>query len=141
MSVNCIVDTNVILRFILQDHPEHSPSANEFFQQLEREDVIGALLEPVVFEVVFTLQRYYKFPRHEIVDLLNSLLANSGIVFEQQDRFDRVLSLYQQEAGLSIVDCYLAVVAIESGISKVASFDRKIGRVQGVTRFEPPART
>ena len=140
MSLNCIIDTNVILRFLLQDHSDHSPKANAFFQQLEREEVIGEIPEPVVFEVIFTLDRHYKLPRPEIVTLLESVLANNGVVFSQQDRFEQALSLYQSQPGLSIVDCYLAIEAVESGISNVASFDRRIGRVPGVTRFDPPAR-
>jgi len=140
MSYRCLIDANIVLRHILQDHEDDSLKADAFFEQLENGGVEGEILEPVVLEIVFTLERSYKMPRAQIQALLKRIFANSGVVFAGEEEFEEVFALYVREPSLSLVDCYIAVIAIASGISNVASFDKKIARVPGVNRFDPPAR-
>ena len=57
-----VVDANVILRYILDDHAELSPKAAEI---LEQQQTVTLTLE-VACEVVFVLQKVYAVDRKEI---------------------------------------------------------------------------
>src|SRR5215218_2834601 len=50
------VDTNVLLRHILGDHPGHSPRAKAFVTRLERGELVATLADTVVFKTVFVLE-------------------------------------------------------------------------------------
>ena len=65
------LDTNIFLRHLLQDHPEHSPHATSYLAQIEQGEIRARTADTVVFEVVFTLQRSYKQPKEKIRDVLS----------------------------------------------------------------------
>ncbi|CAK0772370.1 PIN domain-containing protein [Gammaproteobacteria bacterium] len=69
-----IVDANVILRYLLDDHAELSPKAAEI---LEQHSVI--LPVEVGCEVVYVLQKVYAVERKDIQQQLANLL-NTGLV-------------------------------------------------------------
>jgi predicted nucleic acid-binding protein len=53
-------DTNILLRHFLQDHPDHSPRATAFIQQIGQGERQVVLSDIVVFETVFVLERRYR---------------------------------------------------------------------------------
>ena len=69
-----LVDANVVLRYLLDDHAELSPKAAEI---LERHAV--TLPVEVGCEVVYVLQKVYAVERREIQRLLGDLL-HEGLV-------------------------------------------------------------
>ena len=59
-----LIDANVILRYLLGDHPEYSKKAKEVIEE-------GAYTLPeVIAEVVYVLNGVYKVTRSEIRDTL-----------------------------------------------------------------------
>jgi hypothetical protein len=54
------LDTNVILRHLLNDVPEQSARARALLLRIEAGELRVRTAETVVFEIVFTLQRVYK---------------------------------------------------------------------------------
>ena len=65
------LDTNVILRHLLQDHPNHSQRATTYFTLIERGEIQARTTDTVVFETVFTLERTYRVPRDQSVRALS----------------------------------------------------------------------
>ena len=57
------LDTNVILRHLLADHPEQSPAATAFLERIEQGEIKVFTADTVIFEAVFTLERHYQHPR------------------------------------------------------------------------------
>lgn len=66
MAAYPFLDTNVFLRHLLQDHPDHSPRATLYFDRIERDGLRVETTMTVVFETVFTLEKFYKHPRPSI---------------------------------------------------------------------------
>lgn len=131
-----LVDTNVFLRHLRQDHPDFSRRATAYFEQIARGDLIVETSLPVVFETVYTLQRFYQQPKAAIRDNLLSLLELPGIRLQHKRRIRRTFALYVT-FNLSLVDAYQAALVIEQGHSALVSFDRNYDRVPGVPRVEP----
>lgn len=130
------LDTNVLLRHLLQDDPEQSPLATAYLGRLERGEVRVRTSDVVVFETVFTLQRRQGQPRRAIRDELLPLLDLPGIVLPGKRRFRRVFDLYVR-LDLAFADAYHAVQMERLGIDQVVTFDQEIDRVPGLRRVSP----
>lgn len=134
---DAFLDTNVLLRHILADHPEQSARATVLIEQIERGDRAVRIADTVVFEAVFTLERFYRVPRSTIRDALLPILELPGIVLAGKRRFRDVFALYLANAGLSFADCYHLILTRDHRLPVVLSFDQKMNRLPGVTRQEP----
>ncbi len=130
------IDTNIFLRHLLQDHPEHSQRSTRFLQRIEDGELKGHTADTVIFEAVFTLQRFYKQPRSLIRDALLPLIELPGIVLPGKRRYQQVFKYYV-ELNLPFADAYHAVLAERLGLDFVLSFDRDFDRVPGLQREEP----
>ena len=53
------LDTNILLRHLLQDHPEQSPRATAYLARIEEGELRARIADAVIFETVFALQRHY----------------------------------------------------------------------------------
>jgi predicted nucleic-acid-binding protein len=104
-----VVDANVILRYILDDHAELSPKAAEI---LEQQQTVTLTLE-VACEVVYVLQKVYAVDRKEIQLQLSNLLHEELVAMEKSSVFLAALDYYST-SKLDFVDTLLwAYHAIE----------------------------
>ena len=104
-----VVDANVILRYILDDHAELSPKAAEI---LEQPQTVTLTLE-VACEVVYVLQKVYAVDRKEIQLQLSNLLHEELVAMEKSSVFLAALDYYST-SKLDFVDTLLwAYHAIE----------------------------
>jgi predicted nucleic acid-binding protein len=137
MEPDAFLDTNVILRHVLQDHPDHSPRAAALIVAIEQGQRAVRLADTVVFEAAFTLEKTYGVPRADIRDALRPIFDLPGVVLPGKLMLHDVFDLYVEEAGLSFADCYHATLAKQLQLGTILSFDRKMGRVPGIARAEP----
>ncbi len=130
------LDTNVILRHLLQDHPEQSPKATAFLSRVENNKIQVHISELVIFEIVFTLQRQYKKPKEMIRDNFLPLLMMPGILIARKRRWRKIFNLYA-DLNIPFADAYHAVLMEELKLTEIVSFDRDFDRVPGIIRAEP----
>lgn len=136
MAALPFIDTNVFLRHLLQDHPDHSPRATLYFDRIERGGLRVETTGTVVFETVFTLQSFYKHPRPLIRDNVLPLLGLPGIVLPGKRRFRHAFDLYVS-TNLSFADCLHVAIAEARKAPQFVSFDRGLDRIPGLNRVEP----
>jgi predicted nucleic-acid-binding protein len=116
-----LVDANIVLRYVLDDHPQLSSKATDILQNNE-------ILLPfeVVCEIVYVLQKVYHVPRDEIQQTLNELLESGTITTEKPEVFRKALELHRSK-NFDIVDAFLcAYCRVES--LHVFTFDEKLQR-------------
>ena len=130
------LDTNVILRHLLADHPEQSPRSTAFLQRVERGELQVRTADTVVFEAVFTLERHYHQPKERIRAALLPLLELPGLILPGKRHFRQVFDLYVS-LNLPFADAYHAVLAKRFKTPEVASFDKHFDRIPGIKRLEP----
>jgi predicted nucleic acid-binding protein len=130
------LDTNILLRHLLQDHPEQSPRATAYLARIENGEVRVRIADTVIFETVFTLQRQYGHPKAAIRDNLLPLVELPGFVLPGKRRFRQVFDLYV-DRNLSFVDAYHAVLMKQLKLSEIVTFDKQFDRVPGIRRVEP----
>lgn len=84
-----IVDVNIVLRYVLDDHTELSPKAAEILEQQSVTLPIEAACE-----VVYVLQKVYNVDRHHIHQHLSDLVNQQLIFVEKTDVFLKALECY-----------------------------------------------
>jgi predicted nucleic acid-binding protein len=130
------LDTNIFLRHLRQDHPDHSPRATAYLARIEAGQTRARTADTVVFEAVFTLQKLYGQPRAAIRDALLPLIELPGIVLPGKRRLRRAFDLYVQ-ANVSFADAYHATLVESLDLAEIISFDQGLDRIPGLTRTEP----
>jgi predicted nucleic-acid-binding protein len=129
------VDTNLIVRYLVQDHEKHARSAGRLFDACDRGDVVIVVLPAVLAECVFVLESFYKHARGDIASALGRLISSpcvemsgAAIQLEALDRY--------QKTKVHFVDCLIAATAAAENVP-VASFDRDFRKFADV-RVETP---
>ena len=62
MSKRRLVDTNLIVRHLVQDDPRHAEIAGRLIEACDRGELILVGLPAVVAECVFVLESFYELP-------------------------------------------------------------------------------
>jgi predicted nucleic-acid-binding protein len=116
------LDTNVLVRYIVEDDPEQSPAAAAMIERaLERNE---ALFVPqvVLCELVWVLSFAYRFNREAIVGVVQQLRRGAQITVEGADEVKRAVESYAAGRG-DFADYLIAERSVASGCSIIASFD------------------
>jgi predicted nucleic-acid-binding protein len=133
------LDTNVLVRFLVQDDEAQSAAANALIEEtLTREE--GLFVSDVVMcETVWVLGTSYRVRKPEIVAILRDLLRAKQLVFAAPDSLSRALAAYASGRG-DFSDYLVREYARAAGCAQVATFDRALRGVSGVTEPEAPRR-
>ena len=119
------VDTNVLLRYLMEDAssiPERFRGVFSFFRKLERGERTAFLPSLVVFQTYFVLTSYYEVPRPEAAQKLADLLGMRGLKVPDRRILRRCLSILR-DGTTNLVDAYLAALCQSRGQAGVFSFD------------------
>ena len=130
------LDTNIFLRHLTQDHPDHSPRATAYLARIERGELQARTTDIVIFETVYTLQRFYKQPKGKIRDALLPLINLPGIVLPGKRRLAQIFDLYVS-LNMPFADAYVAVETRRLGLTDIVSFDREFDKLPDISRVEP----
>ena len=127
-----LIDTNVILRYLLGDHAELSPKAEAFMMDVSEGAKPAEILDVVIVECIYVMEKYYQIPKAEIVDKLSKILSFAGIVNPDRPEILNALLKYEN-SNIDIVDCILA--AKSSPAKVVVSFDKDMKRLKAVSEI------
>ena len=122
MSRRRLVDTNLIVRYLVQDHERHAKAAVKLFDACDRGDVVIVVLPAVLAESVFVLESFYEHPRGDIASALGRLISSPGVEISGTAIHLDALDRYRR-TKIHFVDCLIAATAA-AGNTPVASFDR-----------------
>src|SRR5215216_3732600 len=132
------LDANVILRYVLQDHPDFSPRTNRLFDELSAEKVSLITTEAVVTEVVHVLSSpvLYALSWTAIRDHLLGILTMPALEVAHQTSLLRALDLYAT-INIDFVDALTVAHMEREEIQTVISFDRDFDKINSIKRREP----
>lgn len=124
------IDTNVLVRFLVQDEPEQAGVAGAVIDALS-ETVPGFISREVLIELVWVLERAYRLSKPDIAGAIDGLLASAELVIEGAEEVGSALELYRND-GFGFADLMIAAAARRAGASELVTFDRKAARLPGV---------
>jgi predicted nucleic-acid-binding protein len=119
-----LLDTNVIIRYLLEEETEHGKSARDIFNKIESGVIKAIILDAVFTECVYILEKVYKVPKSLIAENLTGLLQYKGLNMDNKAELIRSLEYYH-DTNLHIVDCLLAANAQAHDI-ELFSFDAEL---------------
>lgn len=128
------LDTNVIIRFLVSDDAAQAEAARVLMEGLTFDNQ-GFICREVIIEVVWVLERSYRFTRTQIADVLIELIATDSLVVEAADDVARAAFTYRQ-GGVGFSDLMILSSSKRSGAVPLYSFDRKLSRVEGAVLVE-----
>lgn len=134
------LDADVILRYLTGDPSGMANSATHLFQQAEKEVArnreLLILSEITLAEVVWVLQRFYRFEKTRIAETLLTFMELPGLCVLDKSRFQHALHLYRQY-NIGFGDALLGALALAAGPALVYSFDPHFSRIPGVANQRP----
>lgn len=128
------LDTNVLVRFLVQDDDKQTQTVNALLTEAEAEKQTLFVSSVVVLELMWVLQSAYSVPRAAILVSLNELLSMS--VFEFQNQLavrDFVTSAQHNSYDLS--DLLIGQIAAYSGCETTLTFDKKAAKSSHFTKL------
>ena len=132
---SCLLDTNLVLRFLLGEPEDQATAAGRVFARAERGELELVLLPAVTAEVVYVLQSFYKTDPGDISDALEAVLHLPGVACDEANVLQDALRRYR-ETRVSFIDAYLAAVA-KARAAAVASFDADFRKFDDIQLLHP----
>lgn len=120
-----LIDTNVIIRFLVGDHKEHLEISTEIFKKIESGEYEVVILESVVMEVLFVLIKFYKLPKDEVIDDLKKIIALRGVIGDKVLLIE-TLNIVENK-NIDFVDALICAKSKLQGYGKL-SFDKDVNR-------------
>lgn len=118
-----LLDTNVLLRFLVGDNVAQQKQAEQWFTEAESGQRTIMVTSIVVAETIFVLESFYKQSREHIAAALRVFLSQRWLDVEARDELLDSLSHY--EAGLHFVDSFLLSWAKLNSLD-LLSFDKRL---------------
>lgn len=122
MSKRRLVDTNLIVRYLVQDHDKHARVAGKLFDACDRGEAVIVVLPVVLAECVFVLDSFYGLSRADIASALERLISSPGVEIGEVTVQLDALKRYKT-TSVHFVDCLIAATAAAEN-TPVATFDR-----------------
>ena len=123
-----VIDANVVLRYLLADHPELSSRAAEFLGRVRGGEGKALIPEGVIVECVHVLMKVYGVSRSEVAEKLSGLMRYHGIVNPDREVLLKALALFGRH-GVDIVDAIVFMVAKHYGWP-MFSFDKDMRKLE-----------
>jgi predicted nucleic-acid-binding protein len=130
------IDTNVLVRYIVQDDARQAALATELIEGACSEANPGFISHIVLCELVWVLMspKTYGATREQVGVVLDNLLHTKQFEIEHREVAYRALQDYQA-CGADYADCLVARVAQAVGCTTTYSFDKRAARLAGMTRL------
>ena len=128
------LDTNVLIRYLTRDNPEQAEAARALLQGLTTNGP-GFICREVVIEVVWVLERSYRFTRERIANIVVELVATDTLVIEDDNDVAQAATAYRQGSA-DFSDLMILAAANRVGAQPLYTFDRRFARLDGTELVE-----
>jgi predicted nucleic-acid-binding protein len=118
------LDTNVVLRFLLDDVPEQTQKATK---TIEKNKVY--ITDVIAVEVIYVLEKVILLSREDVCRLVVDFLSFANVVHNPYFLLEAI-QLYKHHPSLSIVDCYAAAEA-KAYSNQLVTFDKRLANQGG----------
>jgi len=122
------LDTNVLMRYLLQDDAKQARRANQIIDRQLSEHNPGFVNLATILEIVWVLRSLLKRSPSEIAAHIEDLLAADSIeVQNEQQVFEAAFALKRGTGEFE--DALIGALNVWAGCSQTLTFDRKTARL------------
>ena len=124
------LDTNILVRYLVQDDPIQSAKATEIMERRLTEDSPGFVSIVATVETVWVLERAYGLANREIAAAVERMLQTEVLVVENEQEVFTAMVALKQGRG-SFADGLIAELGTRAGCVRTLTFDQKAVRLRG----------
>jgi len=125
------LDTNVLVRYIMQDEVKQSAKANKLIESLNS-DNIGYITTVSVIELYWVLTSSYALTEEQFAQALEMILRTRQFLVERADQVMRALRVFGNGRA-DFADCLIERSASDAGCNMTVTFDIKAAKHAGMT--------
>jgi len=125
-----LIDTNVIVRFFVEDPAnahEKFKGVFAFLKKVEMGETLVELPDLVLFEIFYVLTKTYKVPREEAAQKLHDLVSFKGVLMHDKPFVFLCLKKLQSK-NIGLVDAYLLATSEKKGVREIYSYDTDLSK-------------
>lgn len=115
------LDTNVLVRYVMQDDPRQSPRATRVIESLSAEEP-GFVPVVALVELVWVLSGSYGLGRAQVAQVLEGLLRSKELVVDRAELVTQALNRFGT-AGADFADALIERIAADAGCTTTMTFD------------------
>ncbi len=123
------LDTNVIIRYLVNDDRAQAEAARSFIATLTADDP-GFVCREVLVELSWALDRCYQFSRDSIADIFLALTATEELHIENASDVVRAAEDYRC-GGAEFSDRMIVAASTRLGDGKLYTFDKTAAKLSG----------
>lgn len=123
------VDTNVLLRYLVEDDPVQAQQARVFFEEVLDDSNPGWISLAVVLETAWVLRQTFRAKPEAVRKVVRDLLVTRQLVVEHPELL-RAASAVDHD---DLSDAIIHLSGQGAGCSHTVTFDRAFARKPGVT--------
>lgn len=116
-----ILDTNIILRFLLADNEKQATAAAAILQQKDKK---YWLPDQVIAEIIYVLLSFYHFNKNSIIESIKKLI-NHDVIYADKKTINSALDIYMIQ-NISFIDAYLKALVENNKSSFIYTFDKQL---------------
>jgi predicted nucleic-acid-binding protein len=120
------IDTNVLVRFLVNDDPTQSAMARDLVAKFGRDGLFVTLIS--LAELVWVLKRTYKIEASTILDSIERLLSTREFRIERAELAVTALG-NARASNAGFADALIEALGTAAGCELVASFDVRAKRL------------
>lgn len=125
------LDTNVLVRYIMQDEPQQSAKAAQLIESLDS-DSPGYITMVSIVELYWVLTSCYELTGQQVAQALEAILRTKQLLVERADQVMRALRVFG-ESTADFADCLIERSAAGAGCDATMTFDVKASKHVGMT--------
>jgi predicted nucleic-acid-binding protein len=125
------LDTNVLVRYIMQDDPKNSPKATKLIESLDADNP-GYITMVSVVELYWVLTSCYELTEQQAAQALEAILRTKQFLVERADQVMRALRVFG-DGTADFADCLIERSAASAGCTQTMTFDVGASKHAGMT--------
>ena len=125
------LDTNVLVRYMMQDDPRQSPRATRLIEGLTGEEP-GFVPLVALVELVWVLSGSYGLDRAQLSEAVDGLLRSRELYLDRAGLVMQALRRFSAGSA-DFADCLIERIAADAGCTDTMTFDTGAARSAGMT--------
>ncbi len=124
------LDTNVLMRYLVQDDPVQSPKATACIESFSAEDR-GYISLTALVELGWVLTSCYGIDKDGLMRIFETLLRTATLVVDQANTVWKALHLFRSSKA-DFEDCLILCSSRAAGCEDTVTFDNAAGKLAGM---------
>ncbi len=124
------LDTNVLVRYIVQDDPAQLAAAKHLISRCVAQGSTLFVPVTVVLELEWVLRSRFEFGKDDVLMILASLFSAAELTFESERALEVALQLFRKGSA-DFADCLHVALTTQAGEQPLWTFDKAAAKVSG----------